>query len=721
MSAAPNVFRPIVTDVSPPPDTAPSESPPPAASPPAATASSTTSAALPKELSDFLVELSVALHRRAMYPGGHPSLATAEGRVLQRLGPLLKTSGQLAVGVASEQLVIDGIATDAKNHLLRGLAQRLHGHRLAGFKLHTGVTAEEMGGFLERLARDPKTVPANEPLTIPGSNATRWPHISAYRQSYERLELVEDEEEAGFGDRKLPRAAQLWLALSQAAMMSDTDVSTISADTDPSDVAKAINARANAQHAFEQVVVGYLLQIAEELKTSQTDDAAVLRGRVSRLVRALSPEAVRRLLEMGGNLAQRHAFLNDAAEGMAVEAVLTLTVAAAQVQQQAISKPLLRLLVKLASHSRRGPVNARTATDRAFRENVHELIDGWYLPDPASTDYSKVLDRLANPAGGPFSLGITQQAEPERVIEMCIEVRNAASTLWDAVSALIGRGDIVMLLDTIDAAPADNPLPGVIRARIATPEYFARLLDTPAVDPKRLEEFARRVGGPATTALLDALAESQSRTTRRKLLDVLSHLGDDIGPAVAERLRGAPWYIQRNLLILLGGLGKWPLDFNPAPFAAHPDGRVRREALRLMLRRQATRASAIIAALADADLPIVRLGLDASQKECPAEAVPRLVARITGRGLPSELEQLAVRTLASTGAPEALPCLLSIAVYRTRWLRRERLAAKSPVMLAALGGLALHWAADAHVARILSRAARSGDSDVRSAVAGRAA
>jgi hypothetical protein len=709
-----------VTDVPPDRETSPVDAGSASSSPAKPGSSSNGAAALSKDLSDFLIELSVAMHRRAMYPGGHPSLAAAEDRVLQRLSPLLKNAGQLAIGVASEQLVIDGIATDAKNHLLRGLAQRLHGQRLAGFRLHTGVTGPEIAGFLERLARDPKTT-VNEPITIPGSHATQWPHISAYRQSYERLELIEEYEEPGLGRRQMPRAAQLWYALSQAAMMADTEGSPVPADMEPTDVAKAINSREAAEHAYEQVVVGYLLQIAEELKTSQSEDAAVLRARVSRLVRALSPEALRRLLEMGGNLAQRHAFLNDAAEGMAVEAVLTLTVAAAQVQQQAISKPLLRLLVKLASHSRRGSVNARSTSDRVFRENVHDLIDGWYLPDPSSSDYGRVLDKLANPSSGPFSHGITQQAEPERVVEMCIEIRNAAPTLWDAVSALIGRGDIVMLLDTIDAAPADNPLPGVIRARIATPEYFARLLDTPAVDPKRLEEFARRVGEPATTALLDALAESQSRTTRRKLLDVLSHLGDGIGPSVVARLPGAPWYIQRNLLILLAGLGKWPAEFSPAPFSVHPDGRVRREALRLMLRRHATRATAIVAALGDPDLPIVRLGLDASQKECPPAAVPRLIQKIAARTLPSEMEVLAVRTLASTGAPEALPCLLAIVVTRTRWLRRERIAPKSPVVLAALGGLALRWPSDAHVARILSRAARSSDGELRAVVGGRAA
>src|SRR5579871_5733138 len=126
-----------VTDAPPQPDSDPPEPalPSPAAPPALPTAASTSSAPMSKELSDFLVEFAVALQRRAMYPGGHPSLATAEARVIQRVAPLLKASGQLPVGVASEQLVIDGVATDPKNQHLRGLAQRLHGHRLAGFKL----------------------------------------------------------------------------------------------------------------------------------------------------------------------------------------------------------------------------------------------------------------------------------------------------------------------------------------------------------------------------------------------------------------------------------------------------------------------------------------------------------------------------------------------------------------------------------------------------------
>ncbi len=41
-------------------------------------------AALSRELGEFLIELSIALHKHAMYPEGHPSLAPAAAGVVRR-------------------------------------------------------------------------------------------------------------------------------------------------------------------------------------------------------------------------------------------------------------------------------------------------------------------------------------------------------------------------------------------------------------------------------------------------------------------------------------------------------------------------------------------------------------------------------------------------------------------------------------------------------------
>src|SRR5262249_48021618 len=152
-----------------------------------------------------------------------------------------------------------------------------------------------------------------------------------------------------------------------------------------------------------------------------------------------------------------------------------IAVAAANVSRRVISQPMMRLLVKLASHAQRGAPPLRSATDAAFRDQVRELIDGWTLQDPTSAAYGNALDDLSRPVEvGPIQSGITQVSEPERILEICLELRNAAPALWEAIDALIERGDITYVLDTLDwvSSDAENPLPGVIRKRIATPEHF---------------------------------------------------------------------------------------------------------------------------------------------------------------------------------------------------------------------------------------------------------
>ena len=123
--------------------------------------------------------------------------------------------------------------------------------------------------------------------------------------------------------------------------------------TEPSDVAKAIDAAPRAE-AYDQVIVGYLLQIAQQLKTASADKSDELRRRTSRLIASLKPGTLRRLVEMGGNHAQRQQFVLDAADGMAVDAVLEIVRAAADASGQTISHGLVRLLKKLAAHAELG-------------------------------------------------------------------------------------------------------------------------------------------------------------------------------------------------------------------------------------------------------------------------------------------------------------------------------------------------------------------------------
>src|SRR5260370_42550788 len=83
-------------------------------------------ATLSRDLGDFLIELSIALHKHAMYPADHPSLGPAASAVTRRAALLLEDRATLSLGVARRQLVIEGVATDAKHPVLGELAGRLH-------------------------------------------------------------------------------------------------------------------------------------------------------------------------------------------------------------------------------------------------------------------------------------------------------------------------------------------------------------------------------------------------------------------------------------------------------------------------------------------------------------------------------------------------------------------------------------------------------------------
>src|ERR671925_163828 len=109
-------------------------------------------AALSRDLADFLIELSIALHKHAMYPEGHPSLAPAAAGVTRRAGLLLEDRATLSLGVARQQLVIEGVATDPKHPVLAELAARLHRHHLGAVTFRRGVEAGEMASVLKTLA-----------------------------------------------------------------------------------------------------------------------------------------------------------------------------------------------------------------------------------------------------------------------------------------------------------------------------------------------------------------------------------------------------------------------------------------------------------------------------------------------------------------------------------------------------------------------------------------
>src|SRR6266704_434677 len=624
----------------------PMSSPTPPPSPPERTA-------LSRELADFLIELSIALHKHAMYPEGHPSLAPAAAGVTRRAEHLFEERATLALGVARQQLVIEGVATDPKHPLLAELAGRLHRHHLGAMSFHRGIRASEVTDVLRTLAVEAER--SGEPLGLgPPERLRAWEHVRLHSLTYERLELLDEgdappEQAADGGSRaRGAQGAQLWLGLARAALVADAVGDAASAPpTEPAAIARAIDAHPKSA-AYDQVIVGYLLQIADELKDAGGAEAVSLRRRTSKLVGALQPETLRRLIEMGGDSAQRTKFAIDATHGLAVDAVLEIVRAMADASHKTVSDPLVRMLSKLAQHAEHGTAETRPQADEALRDQVRDLLQGWTLEDPNPDAYGQALQKMAAAAPAASQRREGQQAaEPLRIVQTAVETGALGFGAWRAVERLVAEHHVDALVDLL-AESADASRPAVradiapLWTRVTSPDVVRQLASSEPPDFATLDRVLPRLHVDAFEPLLDVLGESESRTTRRGLLDRLTRAPRELGPVIAMRLsRDIPWYVTRNLLLILDGLPALPTGFSTAAFTAHEDARVRREALKVSLKVTAERERALLGALRDSDPRMVRLALGAALEDCPPAALPPITQLVPDQTVGSELRVLA--------------------------------------------------------------------------------
>jgi hypothetical protein len=484
--------------------------------------------------------------------------------------------------------------------------------------------------------------------------------------------------------------------------------------TQPAIVARAIDEHPGSA-AYDQVIVGYLLQIAEELRAAGGEGAVELRRKTTALVHALRPETLQRLVRMGGDGAQRARFVRDAADGMAVDAVVDILKAAAEVSQQQISHSLVRLLSKLATHAERGAVRSRPVADRGLREQVRTLLSDWELKDPNPGAYGMALERIAR-ALPSDAAARTEETGTDllRLVEIGLEVETTGPRVALAIEAMLSSGRLDALLNCVENGPPSTVL-DALRTRVAAPDVVTAVLTAEPVDLPLLDRVIALSGTAPAVPVLDALAAAESRSTRRHLVNRLIAMGEAITPDLIARLSDSRWYVVRNVLSVLDALPAPPPELDVDSFTSYPDPRVRRLALKMQIASPGAREQGLATALNDADPEIVMLGLLGLGNEIPPALEYRVEQLASDGGASPEIREHAIRTLGYCRSEDALAALLAFVDGGRTFFGKQRLAPKSPEMLAALRALASGWGSRPAAAQVLERGSFSSDPDIRAA------
>ena len=257
------------------------------------------------------------------------------------------------------------------------------------------------------------------------------------------------------------------------------------------------------------------------------------------------------------------------------------------------------------------------------------------------------------------------------MIQIAIEIGAIGPQVHSAMASLCRAGRAEVLLDLVEHAP---------KGGAATPVWdflveegiFESLLKRPRIDMPLVSRFVRKLGAPAAPTLLSATLAIDDAKIRALFYELLQPFGDEVGPAVAERIPDAPPAVQRELLVLLGRLNTLPSGFSAQSYLTHSEPLVRREAVRLLLRDESAREKTVMTALADADDRVVFAGLTAAQAKCPRAGIELIKERVNRGELDSQLRTMGIRIVAQQRTNETFEWLLGFVVTEARWPRRPR-------------------------------------------------
>lgn len=668
---------------------------------------------LPRDLAVFLPLFGIAVHKVTTYPDGHPMLGSAVEAALGHLRLALINRSSLLLGVARQQLLVDGFATDPDNPVLRELAQRLHRHQLGAVKFIPGVTIEEFTALLRALASDARHQPLGTRLS---DFDEQWQSLRLFLPAYDRLEMA-GTDGMHTGDQGIPgegAANRLWLGLANAALMRE---GAPELHADPQAIAQALN-RSRATPDQAKKVVSILLGLSRELRLAQGAEAQALSDRLGTLLNHLTPDTLRELATVGADLAQRRRLVADVAMVLPAGATLQLLRAVSEADGGALPQAMVRMLTKLAFQAEKGSLSIREEADNGLRETVRELVERWSLDNPNPAKYTRILERLArHPSAAPATTE-DHAAEAIRLVQMACETDTVGDAVWVAVQQMVQEGRASEVVALVEHQAVAEDIQEQFWVRLATPANMRILLNNEPRDTPVVELLLSRMGMAAAEPMLESLEVADNRTMRRRLLTRLGQLGPAIGPMLVQRLPGAPWFVQRNLLALLGSLDEIPMEFSPADYVSVEDARVRREAIKLMMRVPEMRDDAVIAAVGDDDDGNLRIGLGAALERCPAAAAGRVRHLLQDPKLQLELRVLAIRVLGSLRTLATRDWLVSQALTPGGWFRRRKLVPKSPAMLAVLAALGRGFAQDPGSQLALRLAQESTDPQIRQAATG---
>lgn len=563
-----------------------------------------------KALSGLIIEFNIAHRNYRSYPPGHPLIESSLNKLLHRYEELMGQKYEVSIGVAHDSLMFKNTRLDKNNPVYRDFARALFQCGIGALIFRLGLKASEAKSFLEIL-----DMKRDDIFQAGGINAV-WQRsgIESLEMQAIRYDLFSaSEDDSGFGDETAPGEG-LWERFARGLVEGSLDGTEGSqGDLDPELLAAALNKRYSGSAADRQSdyakAITDLVHTAAQM-ASVTDSA--VSDKLVRFITNLNPQL-------------RHQFLNSALEdagpvGNSFAARLQTDMTPDAIQQvlndinrrqMTLSPVIMGLLQKLSLLApQRGGESQATVTGREeFSDRMHTILREQAVEEYVPADYQLKLNTLVDARQLPLLR--SDEVEPllstidNHQIESHIsailleliafdqdpsEFELLARSLSDMGSYFLQTGDYAEFLAILEQA--GDP---------AKPDAFRRMLMERCTGQDCLEEILNglhvwgksrydhiknliwKIGTPFIEPLLNHLADEESLSLRRFLMERLGEFGPPIREPILARLHDNRWYFLRNLVILLKEIYDPKVLTALRPLVRHAHPRVRQEAFKALL------------------------------------------------------------------------------------------------------------------------------------------
>ncbi len=362
------------------------------------------------------------------------------------------------------------------------------------------------------------------------------------------------------------------------------------------------------------------------------------------------------------------------------------------------------------------PPLVRELTEQGRKEEALKVINRffnglnhpeWELRKAVAEGIGAVLSLLEELPGlshikeqvGQFLLRKALKEPDKDVFKLLLEA------LEEQALGLISKGQTTMamgLLQSLHCAPSLEALEPAYRT--ARKEYLRRrLLATPFLEEattkirseleKDFQEglmALRLLGEEGARKLIELLGEEKQLGKRFRLMRALRELGEEALEPMRKGLLDPRWYLVRNLAMVLGELKDSRAGGALMGLMAHPDPRVRREAISALGSIGYPKAAeAATKAMEDEDEGVRLKAVEVLRNLGSREALERIRSVLSRAGAKgsgeTQLRLKALRTMAELGQEEDVALIQELLTRKRFFLRAESEEVRKEAVLALAG------------------------------------